>query len=40
MTWSGWRNLEELRLWLEAYGRGARLVDILRREALAEVRPC
>lgn len=40
MTWSGWRNLSELRLWLAAYGRGARLVDVLRHEALAEVRPC
>jgi hypothetical protein len=36
MIWSGWRNLAELSLWLAAYGRGARLVDVLRREASAE----
>ena len=40
MNWSGWRSLSELRLWLKAYGRGARLVDVLRREASAEARPC
>lgn len=40
MTWSGWRNLAELRLWLAAYGRDARLMDVLRREASAEARLC
>lgn len=38
MNWSGWRSLSELRLWLAAYGPGARLVDVLRREASAEAR--
>ena len=40
MIWSGWRNLAELALWLKAYGRGARLVDVLRSEARAEARLC
>lgn len=40
MHWSGWRSLAELKLWLAAYGQGARLVDVLRREAQAEARPC
>lgn len=40
MNWSGWRSLSELRLWLAAYGPGARLVDVLRREAIVEARPC
>ncbi|MFH1059217.1 MAG: hypothetical protein V1797_11155 [Pseudomonadota bacterium] len=40
MFFSGWRSLAELRMWLAAYGRGARLVDVLRSEARAEARPC